>query len=267
MQNDKTASIKWAIEELSKQKEEIEGKLSVARKRDETSELITEVLAQKDALQKRISALEDGLKVSSDLVQTPVSDLESQVSTISEKIEIAQERLENLEQEAYFEELGRNLNGKVDDDTPLIGDEASENEEPLLEDIYPTPLSHPEEVLSSNPKTSDSSYPAVSTSTQTSAQTETMKSTKSRIQATENTTLKVEGSRLPVEESKSLDSSDPVPKPSIDSVPVENLEETASKLGVDTDFLIEKSTQAVLRMIARNGGKLTFPLEVEQIDL
>ena len=75
MQNDKTASIKWAIEELSKQKEEIEGKLSVARKRDETSELITEVLAQKDALQKRISALEDGLKVSSDLVQAPVSDL------------------------------------------------------------------------------------------------------------------------------------------------------------------------------------------------
>ena len=52
MSNDKTASIKWAIEELSKQKKEIESKVSVARKRDETSDLIKEVLAQRDALEK-----------------------------------------------------------------------------------------------------------------------------------------------------------------------------------------------------------------------
>lgn len=61
MSNDQTASIRWAIEELSKQKDEIESKISVARKRDDTSDLIKEVLAQKDALHKRISALEDGL--------------------------------------------------------------------------------------------------------------------------------------------------------------------------------------------------------------
>ena len=45
-----------------------------------------------------------------------------------------------------------------------------------------------------------------------------------------------------------------------------SLEETAERLGVETEFLREKSLQAVLRMIARNEGKLSFPLEVKQID-
>ncbi|MBT3638384.1 MAG: hypothetical protein HN531_15745, partial [Opitutae bacterium] len=48
--NDKVKSLEWAIGELSKQKDELEGKLKVARKRDETSALIGEVHAQKDAL-------------------------------------------------------------------------------------------------------------------------------------------------------------------------------------------------------------------------
>ena len=45
-----------------------------------------------------------------------------------------------------------------------------------------------------------------------------------------------------------------------------SLEDTAASLGVDSNFLAEKGIQAILRMISRNGGKLTFPLEVEQID-
>ncbi|HAU59913.1 MAG TPA: hypothetical protein DCW45_06065, partial [Opitutae bacterium] len=49
-------------------------------------------------------------------------------------------------------------------------------------------------------------------------------------------------------------------------IAVSNLEETALALGVESDFLVEKATQSVLRMIARNGGKLSFPLEVEQVD-
>ena len=97
------------------QAKKIESKVSVARKRDETSDLIKEVLAQRDALEKRISALEDGLKVSSDLVDKPVSELETEMSEIDGKLEIAQERLEHLEQEEYFEELGRKLSGKEED--------------------------------------------------------------------------------------------------------------------------------------------------------
>ena len=107
---EKVKSLQWAIEELSKQKEELDGKLKIARKREETGSLIEEVNAQKDALDQRISALEDGLKVSSELVDTPVHNLEEDISAVNEKLEIAQERLASLEQEQYLEELGRKLN-------------------------------------------------------------------------------------------------------------------------------------------------------------
>ena len=45
-----------------------------------------------------------------------------------------------------------------------------------------------------------------------------------------------------------------------------SLEETAQKLGVEPEFLAEKGINAILRMIARNRGKLSFPLEVDQVD-
>jgi len=97
--------------------------------------------------------------------------------------------------------------------------------------------------------------------TQTQTQTATMKSTQSRIQASEVEDPQLENSRFPetVETIASSESVASTPKPNVD------LDETASALGVESDFLAEKATQAVLRMIARNGGKLTFPLEVDQI--
>ena len=53
----KAQSLKWAIDELKKQKEELDSKLIIARKREETGSLIEEVNAQKEALDKRITAL------------------------------------------------------------------------------------------------------------------------------------------------------------------------------------------------------------------
>ena len=72
----KTSSLKWAIDELSKQREDLDAKLKIAYKRDETNALINEVLAQRKALEQRISALEDGLKASSELVDAPCGELE-----------------------------------------------------------------------------------------------------------------------------------------------------------------------------------------------
>ena len=63
---EKVKSLQWAIEELSKQKDELDGKLKIARKREETGSLIEEVNAQKDALDRRISALQDGLHASTE---------------------------------------------------------------------------------------------------------------------------------------------------------------------------------------------------------
>jgi len=48
----KLSSLIWAIDELSKQKDELSSKLSIAQKREDTNSLIDEVNAQKEALEK-----------------------------------------------------------------------------------------------------------------------------------------------------------------------------------------------------------------------
>ena len=109
--NNKSNSLRWAIEELSKQKDELNSKLGIARKREETSSLINEVIAQKAALENRISSLQEGLKTSSELVDEPVFNLTEELDKIDDKLEIAKDRLNTLEQEEYLEELGNKLNG------------------------------------------------------------------------------------------------------------------------------------------------------------
>ena len=267
MPNDKTSSLKWAIDELSKQRLEFENQLSIAQKRDETRELITEVHAQKEALQKRISALEDGLKVSSELVQVPVPNLESDISEIDDKLEIAKERLDNLEQEEYFEELGRKLNGKQTQDSSTTSEKVTlgTNDTNNLEKTAALPSSFSSFSESHLPITSKPDFNSPDTSdSPSSTPTATMKPTSSRIQQTVPNTSDAESSRLPEEESDRSTEQATITTNNLSSVPVANLEETAEKLGVEQDFLVEKSIQAVLRMVARNGGKLTFPLEVEQ---
>ena len=245
MNNDKLKSLVWAIEELSKQKEELDGKLKIARKREETGSLIDEVNAQKDALDQRISALEDGLKVSSELVDTPVHSLEEDISAVNEKLEIAQERLANLEQEQYLEELGRKLNRSH-------GEEFTEDEVLSSETLSKEELPNILDPLQAS--SIETASKEISTTTQT------MTTPTSRIEIEEDTTA----SRIPDEEANTVQQS--LSKKSSLPVPVEGLEETAIKLGVEPEFLVEKGTKALLRMIARNGGQLKFPLEIDQID-
>jgi chromosome segregation ATPase len=241
MQTDggKIDSLHWAIEELSKQKNELDDKLKIARKREETGALIEEVNAQKLALDQRIAALEDGLKVSSNLVDTPVDFLEEEISTVNDKLEIAQERLESLEQEQYLEELGKKLNRSHEEDSTeniILPEEVSPHDEPFS-------LASPSTISSS-----ESLDKGISTSTQT------MTTPISRIGTEEQQAT----SRLPQEEATEHEPSIAIQK-DISPVPVEGLEETAAKLGVEPEFLVEKGTKALLRMIARNGRKSEIP--------
>jgi len=260
MHSNKVNSLNWAIDELSKQREDFDSKLKVAKKRDETNALIEEVMAQRKALEQRISALEDGLRVSSDLVDTPCTDLELEIGKIDEKLEIAQERLQSLEQEEYLEELGKKLNRSHSPESEEISDfsnvESRAQIDSCIEDLDVSdqtskPQSSPSlqpnspfnEEVSHNPPSSESSTPTL------------MKATSNRIQVSEvDTALQAKS----VEKTaKSL------PMPKLSTV---SLEETAKHLGIEPDFLAEKALQAVLRMIARKGGKLSFPLEVDQLD-
>jgi len=240
----KAQSLKWAIDELTKQKEELDSKLIIARKREETGSLIEEVNAQKEALDKRITALQDGLDVSTELVNTPLDFLEEEYSRINDKLEIAQERLLSLEQEQYLEELGRKLNRTPED-------QSSEN------------FNDDDEFSSSIPSTEQTSTSEIPETIlpeqETSTTTKIMASTSNRIETEKSSTTRLPD-EMPIDKDEISNSENN------HSIPVEGLEETALKLGVEPDFLVEKGTKALLRMIARNGGQLKFPLEIDQID-
>jgi len=247
MQTDggKFDSLHCAIEELSKQREELDGKLKIARKREETGSLIDEVYAQKQALEKRINALEDGLKVSSELVDTPLDNLEDEISKVNDKLEIAQERLESLEQEQYLENLGRKLNRSHDEGTGNAYIDEPEVSEMLSSQATAPALDDDNSEFEK----------------QISVTTQTMSSPTNRIESDQTSS-----SRLSEETVEQTEQPKPTEVQKLASVPVVGLEETALKLGVEPDFLVTKGTQALLRMIARNGGELKFPLELEQIE-
>jgi hypothetical protein len=251
----KAGSLKWAIDELSKQREDLDAKLKIALKRDETNSLIEEVFAQKKALEQRISALEDGLRVSSELVDVPCSELESEMSKIDEKLDIAKERLQAIEQEEYLEELGKALNRShlESSDSAEGGDFSSEStKSSILEDLDISPPASPSTVQSPAASSNVQSFSSPSSQPTASTSTSVMKSTTNRIQEQN------------IEAKKSE-----TPKPSMTtamSLTALSLEGTAQKLGIEPEFLADKGINAILRMIARNGGKLSFPLEVEQID-
>ena len=218
--------------------------LKLPEKGEETGSLIEEVNAQRDALDQRISALHDGLKVSSELVDTPVVFLEDEISKINDKLEIAQERLQSLEQEQYLEELGRKLNRT--------------HEEEIAEDISTGENTFISEQTSLVENPTGKTKIASSFEKEPATTTQTMATTRNRIETEETSS-----SRLPEQPVTEVQES---VKSKPESVPVEGLEETAAKLGVEPEFLVEKGTKALLRMIARNGGQLRFPLEIDQID-
>ena len=249
----KSSSLRWAIDELSKQKEELSSKLSIAQKREDTNSLIDEVNAQKEALEKRISSLEDGFKASSELVDEPLGLLEEELNKVDDKLEIAQDRLNSLEQEEYLEELGRKLNGD------LSSEDTDEKNTSIIRD---TPIE-----LSNEPEGQASSNEFQPTDTKSSLQNLSsptpvlMKAPANRIETEEEI---VEESPSRVISSEIISKESKIEQCSPASI--QNLEECANALGIEPDFLLNKGLQAVLRMIGRNGNKISFPLEVEQVE-
>ena len=257
MSSSKANSLKWAIEELSKQREDMENKLNVAQKRDETNSLIEEVFAQKNALEQRLSALEDGLQSTADLVSIPCSEIEAEMLKIDEKLDIARERLRSIEQEEYLEELGNKLNRKGNsietvshtDDQTGFADEFIDTLE--VENQPHLPPEHVSKSIDPSPAFSEPTLPITESSSTATTSSQIMKATTNRIQ------------------NQDIEENDPQEDSSVKVTNLEkidpSLEETALQLGVEPSFLAEKGLNAILRMISRNGGKLSFPLEVEQI--
>ena len=169
-----------AIRKLTKQRGDMENKLKVAQK-DETNSLIEEVFAQKNALEQRISALEDGLQSTSDLVSIPCSEIEAEMLKIDEKLDIAKERLHSIEQEEYLEELGNKLNrnsnsietdSHTDDPTGLT-DEFIDTLD--VENQSPLPPDHVSKSLDSSPAFSVPTLPSTESSSTATTSSQIMK--------------------------------------------------------------------------------------------
>ena len=250
----KSSSLRWAIDELSKQKEELSSKLSIAQKREDTNALIDEVNAQKKALEKRISSLEDGFRASSQLVDEPLGLLEEELSKVDDKLEIAQDRLNTLEQEEYLEELGRKLNGDFSED---MKENDIEKEDLTAVHNENSGLMVPSSQVIEQEQTSSVAPPSTVSSASSSATL--MKSPTNRIENTSEAIIQPRDSSLEaISNETKLEDCAPVT--------LQSLHQCAETLDVEPEFLLNKGMQAVLRMVARNGNKLSFPLEVQQLD-
>jgi hypothetical protein len=153
-----------------------------------------------------------------------------------------------LEQEEYLEDLGRKLNGDI---SHIPSSEIEHIPNPSIDSQTleePVPLANFE-----NPSSSLESLP--------SPTPVLMKSPTNRIE-TEEETSENPSSRMTESDSVIAETKNKLSAP----MKTQGLEDCAKSLGVEPEFLINQGMQAVLRMIARNGNKISFPLEVDQLE-
>jgi len=252
--DDQIRSLQWAIGELSKQKQSLDEKVSASRKREETQEIIQEVNAQRKALDKRISALQEGLKKSSDSGTIQEPHFRDEITGVEGKLEVARERLKVLEQDKYLEELGQNLSGKSPT-SPITMSSESNTDAGGLSPALP--------FESEENRVSESEPVKVKSNTILS---DTMNEPTNRLAATEpeaNVATSVGTTTAPQKPRASISSTGSLVCSEETS---QSIHETAAALDLDAEYVLEKGIQAVLRMIARNGNRMTFPLEVKHIE-
>ena len=250
--DDQIRSLQWAIGELSKQKQSLDEKVSVSRKREETEDIIQEVNAQRKALEKRISALQEGLEKSSASGTIPEPDFQDEIAGVEGKLEVARERLKVLEQDKYLEELGQNLSGNSSANPVPISSEPNADAEVL-----------------------PSAIPFESEKNQI-PESEPVRVEPNKILCD---TMNEPANRLPASKTESnvatvVDATSPQRRASISSngslscseETSQAIHEAAYALDLDPEYVLEKGIQAVLRMVARNGNRMTFPLEVKHIE-
>ena len=181
-------------------------------------------------------------------------ELQEEMSEVEGKLDVARERLKVLEQDKYLEELGRNLSGQdLLPSTVSLPNENLEQEEssnfarsPEIEDEQASESKHVQ-VITNQPLSDTMTEPA------------------NRLSATEPesdvaTTLATPPTVKPLTEITSGGSI------ACSEETSQGIREVAAALDLDPEYVLEKGMQALLRMIARNGHRMTFPLDVKQVE-
>ena len=227
-------SLKWAIEELEKEKETIGQRLEKTRQENGLRTSLDDALSEQELINDRVSTLEDTLKDFDDTgKETPASDnLKSQKDSLDERIVIASERLAVMEQDRELEHIALRFKG---------------------------------EQLASDTEIKSASTDSLSQNSQSTEQSMEEATTDNRLQ-------NMGSSKEPnIESVAQLSEVEAKPKVTSGSLVCqeatnETLRDAATALDLDPEYLLDKSVQAVLRMIQRNKNRVTFPLEVKQID-
>mgnify|MGYP006426810913 FL=1 len=250
--DDQIRSLQWAIGELSKQKQSLNEKISASRMREETEEIIQEVNAQRKALGKRISALQEGLEKSSAVGTDQEPDLQDEIFGVEGKLEVARERLKVLEQDKYLEELGQSLSGKSPVNPVPLSSEKNADAEALSPPIPFEPEKKP--AAESEPVQVEPNKTLCETMNEPANRLPASKTESDVTTVTETTSPQ---RRASISSNGSLSCSEETSQA---------IHEAASALDLDPEYVLEKGMQAVLRMVARNGNRMTFPLEVKHIE-
>tara|TARA_Y100000588_G_scaffold136385_2_gene150139 strand:- start:4593 stop:5330 length:738 start_codon:yes stop_codon:yes gene_type:complete len=227
-------SLKWAIKELKKEKTTIANRFEKTKQAKGLKDSLSNALNEKSSLQDRIEDLQGNLRqLGEEEYNSSLEDkLENQKASLEERIAIASERLTALEQDRDLERIARRFQG-----SEMDGDQPTDSSISLSKESITTDKSMEESTSENRLKHS------------------------SPLEEADIDSL------APIRELK------PKAKPLASSGDLacsgetcEQLLVTSAALDLDPEYLLNKSLQAVLRMIERNKNRVTFPLEVKQVD-
>jgi hypothetical protein len=227
-------SLKWAVDELEKEKNTIAARSLKIREASGLQTSLQEAISEQQSLNTRINEMEGGLReIEGDEHESlSAEELAAQQASLQERIAIASERLSVLEQERELESIALRFRGEP---------------APVETDIDQEPINR----LSKELETTQN------------AMEET--TTENRLQIIDSIDEPENAPRARVTETKPLVT---VGSGSLACTEAtsQGLREASADLDLDPEYLLDKSVQAVLRMFERNKNRVTFPLEVKQID-
>lgn len=227
-------SLKWAVDELEKEKTTIAARWEKSQEASGLQTSLEEALSEQQSLSSTINDMEGSLRDigEGEAESLSTDELESQKASLQERIIIASERLEVLEQERELERIALRFRGVQPSSETEIDLESSI---PLSKDLETTEKSMEET-------------------------------------STENRLQDIDSLKEPetIVRSHAIDAK-PLVTAGTGSVACsettsDGLREVAIALDLDPEYLLDKSVQAILRMIERNKNRVTFPLEVKQVD-
>ncbi len=223
-------SLKWAIDELKKEKEAITFRLEESRQASELKSNLNDALSEQETLNSRIADLQGNLQeIKGEEKESPeAEDLDGEESSLEERILIASERLSALEQDRDLEHIAQRFKGEEGDSEPAAFDRLAIN--PPTNEQSMEEATRENRIKQSDPIEDSPSQPLPQL-------------------GKVDSDVKIGSGSLICRESTS-----------------ESLREAAAALDLDPEYLLDKSVQAVLRMIQRNKSRVTFPLEVKQVD-